>query len=100
MTIHTKQNTNPDKLDTTQPNPKRFGLDKKNLDRSDSELDLVDPPEAAKILNTKPQTLSNWRITKSQPLPYYKIGRSVKYNRHDLFTFIRNRCVTVEACHD
>lgn len=60
-------------------------------------LDLVDTPEAAKILNLKTQTLTNWRIKQSQPLPYYRIGRSIKYNRPDLFTFIRNRCVTVEA---
>jgi hypothetical protein len=34
-----------------------------------------------------------WRCTKRYPIPYVKIGRSVKYRRSDLLAFIASRTV-------
>lgn len=59
----------------------------------DSNSELVDTKEAAKILGSSPHTLAVWRSLKRYPLPYIKIGRKVKYRKSDLFAFIdQNVC--------
>ena len=59
-----------------------------------SEQDeLLNPVEAARILDVKTGTLEVWRATKRYNLAYVKIGRSVKYRRSDLLAFIASRTV-------
>lgn len=53
--------------------------------------ELVDEREAAKILDTKPSTLSVWRSTGRYALPFVKIGRKVRYRRSDLAAWIASR---------
>ena len=53
--------------------------------------ELVDEREAAKILDTKPSTLSVWRSTGRYALPFVKIGRKVRYRRSDLTAWIESR---------
>ena len=51
--------------------------------------------EAAEYLGVAPNTLLMWRCTKRYGLPYYKVGRLVRYRREDLDAFIerRKQCV-------
>lgn len=49
---------------------------------------LVTTDEAARILDLKPSTLTNWRCTKRVNIPYVKIGgRHVRYRMGDLMAF-------------
>lgn len=64
-----------------------------------NETVLVDQDAAAKILQVKPHTLTNWRCTKRYPIPYYKIGRrNIRYRVSDLLAFLeRNRVCSGET---
>ena len=53
--------------------------------------ELLDEREAAKILDTKPSTLSVWRSTGRYALPFVKIGRKVRYRRSDLAAWLESR---------
>ena len=47
-----------------------------------SPVDPLDPPRVvADALGVSTQTLANWRCSRRAPLPYIKIGRSVRYRR-------------------
>jgi hypothetical protein len=50
---------------------------------------LVSEKEACKILDCRPNTLAVWRTNKRYNLPFYKIGRLVKYKISDLEEFIQ-----------
>lgn len=52
---------------------------------------LLNEQQAAEFLNIRPGTLACWRVTKRYPLPYVKIGRSVRYRRSDLEAFAAAR---------
>lgn len=52
---------------------------------------LLTESQAAEFLNIRPGTLANWRVTRRYPLPYTKIGRSVRYRRSDLEAFAAAR---------
>lgn len=46
------------------------------------DIDPLDPPGiVAAALGLSTQTLANWRCTRRNPLPFVKIGRSVRYRR-------------------
>ena len=49
---------------------------------------LVSEKEACEILGCKPNTLAVWRTNRRYSLPFYKIGRLVKYKISDLEKFI------------
>ena len=50
---------------------------------------LVSEREACEILGCRPNTLAVWRTNKRYSLPFYKIGRLVKYKVSDLEKFIQ-----------
>ncbi len=54
---------------------------------------LLTSEEAAEVLGIKPGTLEVWRCTHRYPLPYVKVGRSVRYRPDDLEQFLRERTV-------
>jgi hypothetical protein len=58
---------------------------------------LLDEKQAAELLNVTPGTLSVWRCTRRYPLPYVKVGRSVKYRLADIEAFIERRTVGAES---
>jgi excisionase family DNA binding protein len=58
---------------------------------------LFDDPEAAAYLGLKPGTLSVWRATKRYRIPYFKVGRNVRYRRSDLDRFLASRTIGGEA---
>lgn len=53
---------------------------------------LLNTDQAAAKLGIKAQTLRIWRIQRNNPLPFIKLGKSVRYDPSDLDAFIeRNR---------
>lgn len=52
---------------------------------------LLTPEQAAELLTITVGTLGVWRSTRRYPLPFVKIGRSVRYRLGDVQAFINNR---------
>lgn len=46
--------------------------------------DFINTEQAAAIAMVEPSTLVNWRCTKKEKIPYFKIGRKVFYKRQDI----------------
>ena len=60
--------------------------------------DLLTRAQAADYLGIKPQTLACWACNQRYNLPFVRIGRLIKYRRHDLDQFIEaNRHASVEV---
>ena len=55
--------------------------------------DLLTPTQMAQMLGVSIGTLAVWRCTKRYPLPYIKVGRSVRYSRAHGKDFIAARTV-------
>lgn len=73
----------------------------KNLNINTSSQ-LLTRKEAANFLGCKENTLAIWATNKRYNLPFYKIGRLVKYKLSDLENFVTKsqRGVISEAIHD
>jgi len=54
---------------------------------------LLTRPQAAEYLGIKPQTLSVWACSNRYNLPFIRVGRSVRYKKSDLDTFLAARTV-------
>lgn len=52
--------------------------------------DILNTPEAASYLKLAPATLARKRIKGGGPI-YYKLGKSVRYRRADLDTYLAGR---------
>lgn len=50
--------------------------------------------EAAEYLGLQPQTLAVWATSGRNALPYFKVGRSVKYRLEDLDAWLESRSRT------
>lgn len=57
------------------------------------EKQLLNEVEAAEEIAIQPQTLSAWRCRGFGP-PFLKIGRSVRYRRSDLESWMESRTAT------
>ena len=55
---------------------------------------LLTPQAAAEFLGMSAGTLAVWRCTKRYPLPYIKVGHTIKYDLADLIAFLESRKVT------
>jgi excisionase family DNA binding protein len=55
---------------------------------------LYDSLKAAEFLGVSKETLSIWRCTKRYNIPYFKVGRLVKYREADLLAFLEARRVS------
>ena len=61
-------------------------------DRFDGEVgDLLTLHEVAELLRVPEATLRYWRHCKTGPTSY-KIGRHLRYRRHDIHTWLRRQC--------
>lgn len=56
--------------------------------------ELVDTEEAARILGLSPFTLIVWRMNNILGLPYYRIGRRIRYWIKDLHYYISSQRIT------
>ena len=54
---------------------------------------LLTTDQAATHMNIKPQTLIIWRSTKRYPLPFIRVGRSIRYRVEDLDRWLESRTV-------
>lgn len=52
---------------------------------------LLSREEVAEMLGISSATLAVWACNKSQPLPFAKIGRCVRYRLADVEKFVSNR---------
>ena len=48
---------------------------------------LLTPPQAAAILQVKPNTLAKWRVTGEGPA-FVRIGRAIRYSAREVARFI------------
>lgn len=51
---------------------------------------LLSREEAANYLKVSPSTLANWACTKKFNIPYFRVGRSVRYRLRDLEAFVQS----------
>lgn len=58
---------------------------------------LMTPAQAAIYLGVEMATLAVWRCTGRYPLPYFKVGRLVRYRKGDLDAFLAGR--RIESTH-
>jgi hypothetical protein len=52
------------------------------------ESRLLTERQVAAILQIKPNTLAHWRLTKLKPLPFIRIGRTIRYHSEDVEQFL------------
>nr|WP_315256555.1 helix-turn-helix domain-containing protein [uncultured Duganella sp.] len=57
------------------------------------QSELLTPAQMAQLLGVSTGTLAVWRCTKRYPLPYIKVGRSVRYSRAQGNEFIAARTI-------
>lgn len=50
---------------------------------------LVDTQEVARLIGYSTGAVEIWRSRGESPIPYYKVGRLVKYRLSDVETFIQ-----------
>lgn len=55
---------------------------------------LLTRKEAAQYLGVSASTLANWASTKTFVLPYFRVGKAVRYRKSDLDEFIQKSKVT------
>lgn len=55
---------------------------------------LLTRKEAAQYLGVSSSTLANWASKKTFELPYFRVGKAVRYRKSDLDAFIQNGEVT------
>jgi excisionase family DNA binding protein len=60
---------------------------------------LLSRAEAAERLGKKVTTLEMWAHTGRPPLPYLKIGGSVRYREDDIENFLESRIATSATAH-
>jgi len=58
---------------------------------------LLTPTEASERLGVPVGTLCVWRCTKAVPIPYVKLGRSVRYRAEDLDRFVAENTIKAGA---
>ncbi len=56
---------------------------------------LLTRREAAAYLGISTSTLANWACTKKYSIPYFRVGRSVRYRKNILDEFIQNNAVDI-----
>lgn len=60
-------------------------------DATRSQARLLSAAEAAAFLGLAPHTLAIWRSSKRYNLPYFRVGRSIRYCESDLEAFLAAR---------
>jgi hypothetical protein len=54
---------------------------------------LMTEAEVSRFLGLRPNTLAHWRLTKLQPLPFIRIGRTIRYRLEEVERFLQQRQV-------
>ncbi len=58
------------------------------------ESRLLTERQVAAILQIKPNTLAVWRLHDRYPLPFIRIGRTIRYRTEDVDRFLQKRSVS------
>jgi hypothetical protein len=56
--------------------------------------DFVDEDQTARVLGLAVKTLRNWRQSGTEDLPYYKLGRAVRYDLDEVVAWAKCRRFT------
>jgi excisionase family DNA binding protein len=51
---------------------------------------LLSRKEAAQYLGVSASTLANWASTRTFVIPFFRVGKAVRYRKSDLDAFIEN----------
>lgn len=54
---------------------------------------LLCPKEVANLLGISIQTLANWRVEKPTPIPYVKVGKSIRYRLSEVNKYIVKKTI-------
>lgn len=55
---------------------------------------MLNREDAAKYLGISSSTLANWACTRKFNIPYFRLGKAVRYRKSDLDAFIESNAVT------
>jgi hypothetical protein len=58
---------------------------------------LLTEKQTAELLQIKPNTLAVWRLHARYPLPFIRIGRTIRYRSRDVEQFLQQRQIVVEG---
>ena len=62
-------------------------------DNLQNDLQTLTAPDVAGILQVSPKTLEVWRRTGSHELPFYRLGRAIRYDPKDVQSYLEKmRC--------
>lgn len=59
--------------------------------------ELMKTEQAANFIAVTPATLTTWRCTRKNRIPFVRIGRAVRYRRSDLLAYIERNTVDAEV---
>jgi len=64
----------------------------KDLEKNEKVIEkiesLLTPEEAAAYLKVKAETLASWRHFGKPELPYFRVGRLIRYRMSDIINFV------------
>lgn len=55
------------------------------------EFDFITTVELADLLRIKKNTIERWRVSKSCPVPWTKIGGRILYKKHDVLDYLETQ---------
>jgi excisionase family DNA binding protein len=56
-----------------------------------SQLEMLSRAAAAQYLGIQPQTLASWAVTGRYSIPFFRVGKSVRYRVSDLDKWLASR---------
>jgi excisionase family DNA binding protein len=85
---------------TNRSVPQSQGVSRDAADTDRKREPLLTEAEAAEWLGLSPLTLRKWRCLGTHPLPFLKIGKTIRYCESDVLRFLESHMVvplTLEA---
>lgn len=55
------------------------------------EFDFITTVEMANLLKIKKNTIERWRVSKSCPVPWTKIGGRILYKKRDILDYLESQ---------
>lgn len=55
------------------------------------DFDFITTVELADLLRIKKNTIERWRVSKSCPVPWTKIGGRILYKKQDILEYLENQ---------
>ncbi len=78
---------------TNPPVQQGQGVSRNSADVVRKREPLLTEAEAAEWFGLSPLTLRKWRCLRTHPLPFLKIGKTIRYRESDMLQFLENHMV-------